>query len=84
MTSFRAIEESMKTAGQIPAGSPSEQRPLPQIPQENEDNAYQGMIDEQMQLALELSRRELEEIERRCKEEEEELDRILKLSLTEK
>ena len=80
----RAIEESMKTARQIPAGSPSEQQPLPALPQENQDHTYQGMIDEQMQLALELSRRELEETERRHKEEEEELDRILKLSLTEK
>jgi len=74
----------MKSAGQFPASSPSEQRPLPPVPQETQDQSYQGMIDEQMQLALELSKRELEEIERRCKQEEEELDRILKLSLTEK
>ncbi|KAK2169141.1 hypothetical protein LSH36_12g20034 [Paralvinella palmiformis] len=80
----QAIEESMKSAGQFPASSPSEQRPLPPVPQETQDQSYQGMIDEQMQLALELSKRELEEIERRCKQEEEELDRILKLSLTEK
>jgi hypothetical protein len=37
-----------------------------------------------MQMALELSRHELEDAEKRRKREEEELDMILKLSLTEK
>ncbi|CAL8356948.1 unnamed protein product [Merluccius merluccius] len=41
-------------------------------------------FDEQLRLAMELSCREQEEIDRRCKEEEEELERILQLSLTEK
>lgn len=41
-------------------------------------------FDEQLRLAMELSSREQEERERQCREEDEELQRILQLSLTEK
>ncbi|TMS17590.1 Ankyrin repeat domain-containing protein 13D [Larimichthys crocea] len=41
-------------------------------------------FDEQLRIAMELSCREQEEIDRQQKEEEEELERILQLSLTEK
>ncbi|TNN81959.1 Ankyrin repeat domain-containing protein 13D [Liparis tanakae] len=41
-------------------------------------------FDEQLRIAMEMSCREHEEIDRRQKEEEDELDRILQLSLTEK
>ncbi|XP_061541982.1 ankyrin repeat domain-containing protein 13D isoform X5 [Phycodurus eques] len=41
-------------------------------------------FDEQLRIAMELSCREQEEIDRKRKEEEEELERILQLSLTEK
>ncbi|XP_077466306.1 ankyrin repeat domain-containing protein 13D [Stigmatopora argus] len=41
-------------------------------------------FDEQLRIAMELSCREQEEIDRKQKEEEEELERILQLSLTEK
>lgn len=39
--------------------------------------------DEQLRLAMELSAQELEERRRRARQEEEELERILRLSLTE-
>ncbi|XP_045886602.1 ankyrin repeat domain-containing protein 13B [Micropterus dolomieu] len=41
-------------------------------------------FDEQLRMAMELSCREQEEMDRQQKEEEEELERILQLSLTEK
>uniref|UniRef100_A0A7N8XBZ6 Ankyrin repeat domain 13 family, member D n=1 Tax=Mastacembelus armatus TaxID=205130 RepID=A0A7N8XBZ6_9TELE len=41
-------------------------------------------FDEQLRIAMELSCREQEELDRKQKEEEEELERILQLSLTEK
>ncbi|XP_056295874.1 ankyrin repeat domain-containing protein 13D isoform X2 [Pseudoliparis swirei] len=41
-------------------------------------------FDEQLRIAMEMSCREHEEIDRKQKEEEDELDRILQLSLTEK
>ncbi|XP_054648737.1 ankyrin repeat domain-containing protein 13D isoform X2 [Dunckerocampus dactyliophorus] len=41
-------------------------------------------FDEQLRIAMELSCREQEELDRKRKEEEEELERILQLSLTEK
>lgn len=40
-------------------------------------------FEEQLRLALELSSREQEELERRGQQEEEDLERILQLSLTE-
>ncbi|KAI5624833.1 ankyrin repeat domain-containing protein 13D isoform X2 [Silurus asotus] len=46
--------------------------------------AVANSFDEQLRLAMELSCREQEELDRKRREEEEELERILQLSLTEK
>lgn len=46
--------------------------------------AMASSFDEQLRMAMELSCREQEEIDRKRREEEEELERILQLSLTEK
>ncbi|XP_036424723.1 ankyrin repeat domain-containing protein 13D isoform X1 [Colossoma macropomum] len=46
--------------------------------------AVASSFDEQLRLAMELSCREQEELDRKRREEEEELERILQLSLTEK
>ncbi|KAI1888212.1 hypothetical protein AGOR_G00182690 [Albula goreensis] len=46
--------------------------------------AFGSSFDEQLRIAMELSCREQEEMDRKRREEEEELERILQLSLTEK
>ncbi|KAK1804314.1 hypothetical protein P4O66_020323, partial [Electrophorus voltai] len=53
-------------------------------PQETGAFAVATSFDEQLRLAMELSCREQEELDRKRREEEEELERILQLSLTEK
>ncbi|KAF6717765.1 Ankyrin repeat domain-containing protein 13D [Oryzias melastigma] len=67
-----------------PAASP----PLPYNttgePRVSENFGVASSFDEQMRIAMELSCREQEEMDRKQKEEEEELERILQLSLTEK
>ncbi|KAF6726703.1 Ankyrin repeat domain-containing protein 13D [Oryzias melastigma] len=67
-----------------PAASP----PLPYDttgePRVSENFGVASSFDEQMRIAMELSCREQEEMDRKQKEEEEELERILQLSLTEK
>lgn len=41
-------------------------------------------VDDDLRLALEMSQRELEDAEKRRREEEDELNRIIQLSLTDK
>ncbi len=55
--------------------------PPPRIPTEGISSPD---LDGELRLALELSEREMKEAETRRKQEEEELERIIQLSLTEK
>lgn len=70
----RALQESLRMSTE-PNGpeSPHRTPPAPAPPS----------FEEQLRLALELSSREQEERERRGQQEEEDLQRILRLSLTE-
>ncbi|VTJ51130.1 Hypothetical predicted protein [Marmota monax] len=70
----RALQESLRlSTGSRGPGSPQRTPPSPVPPS----------FEEQLRLALELSSREQEELERRGQQEEEDLQRILRLSLTE-
>ncbi|XP_055987654.1 ankyrin repeat domain-containing protein 13D isoform X2 [Sorex fumeus] len=70
----RALQESLRMSTEPRApGSPQRTPPAPAPPS----------FEEQLRLALELSSREQEERERRGQQEEEDLQRILRLSLTE-
>lgn len=70
----RALQESLRMSTEPRApGSPQRTPPPPDPPS----------FEEQLRLALELSSREQEERERRGQQEEEDLQRILRLSLTE-
>ncbi|XP_052049417.1 ankyrin repeat domain-containing protein 13D isoform X2 [Apodemus sylvaticus] len=55
----------------------------PESPQKTPPSPAPPSFEEQLRLALELSSREQEELERRGQQEEEDLQRILQLSLTE-
>lgn len=55
----------------------------PESPQKTPPTPAPPSFEEQLRLALELSSREQEELERRGQQEEEDLQRILQLSLTE-
>ncbi|XP_060783324.1 ankyrin repeat domain-containing protein 13D isoform X2 [Neoarius graeffei] len=82
-------------SGEAPAQSPPGSSPDPAL---NSPSSYNSLVepqvtgafaiatsfDEQLRLAMELSCREQEELDRKRREEEEELERILQLSLTEK
>ncbi|MBZ3880992.1 Ankyrin repeat domain-containing protein 13D [Sciurus carolinensis] len=70
----RALQESLRLSTESRGpGSPQRTPPSPVPPS----------FEEQLRLALELSSREQEERERRGQQEEEDLQRILRLSLTE-
>ncbi|XP_045039241.2 ankyrin repeat domain-containing protein 13D isoform X4 [Desmodus rotundus] len=70
----RALQESLQMSTEPGGpGSPHRTSPAPAPPS----------FEEQLRLALELSSREQEERERRGQQEEEDLQRILRLSLTE-
>lgn len=70
----RALQESLRMSTEPGGpGSPHRTPPTPAPPS----------FEEQLRLALELSSREQEERERRGQQEEEDLQRILQLSLTE-
>ncbi|KAM9222010.1 ankyrin repeat domain-containing protein 13D isoform 3-T3 [Dugong dugon] len=70
----RALQESLRLCTEPGGpGSPHRTPPSPVPPS----------FEEQLRLALELSSREQEELERRGQQEEEDLQRILRLSLTE-
>ncbi|XP_024111628.2 ankyrin repeat domain-containing protein 13D isoform X3 [Pongo abelii] len=70
----RALQESLRLSTEPRGpGSPPRTPPVPGPPS----------FEEQLRLALELSSREQEERERRGQQEEEDLQRILQLSLTE-
>ncbi|XP_069471365.1 ankyrin repeat domain-containing protein 13B isoform X2 [Ambystoma mexicanum] len=60
------------------------QAPQPRSPRPNGTSRLFVSYDEQLRLAMELSAKEQEEAERRKQQEEEELQRILRISLTEK
>ncbi|XP_023382245.1 ankyrin repeat domain-containing protein 13D isoform X1 [Pteropus vampyrus] len=70
----RALQESLRMSTE-PRGPGSPHRTPPALPPPS--------FEEQLRLALELSSREQEERERRGQQEEEDLQRILRLSLTE-
>uniref|UniRef100_A0A8C9ZXV2 Ankyrin repeat domain 13D n=1 Tax=Sander lucioperca TaxID=283035 RepID=A0A8C9ZXV2_SANLU len=89
-----AIQQSL-----LDAGTESDQvtiwealtnsRPVPPSPLYEEDSQLESTVtdprfDEQLRIAMEISCREQEEMDRKQKEEEDELERILQLSLTEK
>lgn len=78
---FRAIAESIALqSGKLPV---SER--IPEYTDKEERNDREsGDIDEQLRLAIVLSQQENQESERLRKQEEEELQRILELSLQEK
>lgn len=69
----RALQESL-----LPPSEPGG----PGSPRLTPHSLSPPSFDEQLRLALELSSREQEERERRGQQEEEELQRILRLSLT--
>ncbi|XP_073777911.1 ankyrin repeat domain-containing protein 13D isoform X3 [Danio rerio] len=94
----RAIQESLSLAGGESGESDSGPPLSPSDPALSSPPCYSSLteprapgafavassFDEQLRLAMELSYREQEEIDRKRREEEEELERILQLSLTEK
>ncbi|KAM5316575.1 ankyrin repeat domain-containing protein 13D isoform 2-T2 [Glossophaga mutica] len=70
----RALQESLQMSAEPRGpGSPHRTPPAPAAPS----------FEEQLRLALELSSREQEELEQRGQQEEEDLQRVLRLSLTE-
>ncbi|XP_004682632.1 PREDICTED: ankyrin repeat domain-containing protein 13D [Condylura cristata] len=72
----RALQESLRISAE--PGGPGSPQSAPPAPA-----PAQPSFEEQLRLALELSSREQEEQERRGQQEEEDLQRILRLSLTE-
>ncbi|XP_044115744.1 ankyrin repeat domain-containing protein 13D isoform X2 [Neovison vison] len=70
----RALQESLRMSTE-PSG--------PESPHRTALAPAPSSFEEQLRLALELSSREQEELERRGQQEEEDLERILQLSLTE-
>jgi hypothetical protein len=72
----RAIAASLQAGGE---STPPVQRPLPSLPTRRDDDD-----DAQLQLALQLSQQESQAALDQQRQEDEELERILQLSLTEK
>lgn len=78
----RAIEESLALG--VSSDLSDENLIAPEVITEPAEIQPLNLLDNQLRLALELSAREQNEMERRRREEEEMLERVLQLSLTEK
>ncbi|XP_072350684.1 ankyrin repeat domain-containing protein 13D-like [Scyliorhinus torazame] len=80
----RALQESMLTHGGSGSGEDSNPSPAPTEPPSQPQQTAYPSFSEQLRLAMEQSSKEQEDLEKRWRQEEEELERILQLSLTEK
>ena len=80
-TSFvdRAIRESMRESG-----SEGNDQPTQNLSENRQDGDGAVSYDEDLQLAMALSEQQLQEDERLRKQEEEELEKIIQLSLLDK
>lgn len=66
------------------SGDPSEHSNNQETPSDNGSSPGYEVEDEQLRIAMEMSRKQQEEDDRRRQQEDEELELILKLSLTDK
>lgn len=80
--SHRAIAESLQS-GVISPGSQDNPETGPTTTT-TQPMPRDTSVDDDLRLALEMSQRELEDAEKRRREEEDELNRIIQLSLTDK